>query len=253
MSYENLAGRTAVVTGAASGIGEAIAVQLAGQGARVALLARRGERLAELAAKIEADGGQALAVVVDVTDDASVEAAAARIHEAYGPVDLVVNSAGVMLPNPVDDGRIDEWQRMLDTNVTGVLRVIRAFTGDLVAVAAEGRTADLVNISSIGAHITFPNYAVYRATKAAVTYLSQSLRTELGPRSVRVTNVEPGLTETELGSHIDNPELLGQLGGMFEALEGLASEDVADAVAYATSRPRRVNLRQIMVLPTQQA
>src|SRR4051794_8620477 len=107
MSYENLAGRTAVVTGAASGIGEAIAVQLAGQGVRVALLARRGERLAELAAKIEADGGQALAVVADVTDDASVAAAAARIHEAYGAVDLVVNSAGVMLPNPVDDGRID--------------------------------------------------------------------------------------------------------------------------------------------------
>src|SRR5689334_8406295 len=109
MSYENLSGRTAVVTGAASGIGEAVAVLLAARGARVALLARRGERLEEIAGKIRAGGGQALAVVTDVTDDASVQAAKERIHEAYGPVDLVVNNAGVMLPNPVDDGRIDEW------------------------------------------------------------------------------------------------------------------------------------------------
>ncbi|WP_217242368.1 SDR family oxidoreductase [Streptomyces sp. AC555_RSS877] len=253
MSYENLAGRTAVVTGAASGIGEAVAVLLAGQGARVALLARRSERLEAVAEKIRADGGQALAVVADVTDDASVEAAAARIHEAYGPVDLVVNSAGVMLPNPIEAGRIDEWQRMLDTNVTGVLRVVRAFTGDLVATAAEGRTADLVNISSVGAHLSFPHYAVYCATKAALTHLSQSLRTEFGPRDVRVTNVEPGLTDTELKTHIDNAELSGQLDGMFDTLGGLASEEVADVVAYAASRPRRVNLRQIMVLPTRQA
>jgi NADP-dependent 3-hydroxy acid dehydrogenase YdfG len=253
MSYENLAGRTAVVTGAASGIGEAVAVLLAAQGARVALLARRGERLDAIAGKIRADGGQALAVVADVTDDASVAAAAARIHEAYGTVDLVVNSAGVMLPNPVDAGRIDEWQGMLDTNVTGVLRVIRAFTGDLVAAAAGGGTADLVNISSVGAHVTFPHYAVYGATKAALTYLSQSLRTEFGPRDVRVTNIEPGLTETELRSHIDNAELAGQLDGMFAELGGLASEEVADVVAYVASRPRRVNLRQVVVLPTRQA
>ncbi|MFF4491426.1 SDR family oxidoreductase [Streptomyces sp. NPDC001544] len=253
MSYENLSGRTAVVTGAASGIGEAVAVLLAARGARVALLARRGERLEEIAAKIRADGGQALAVVADVTDDASVQAAKERIQETYGRVDLVVNNAGVMLPNPVDDGRVDEWQRMLDTNVTGVLRMIRAFTADLVGAAAEGRTADLVNISSIGAHVFFPTYAVYGATKAAVTYLSQSLRTEFGPRDVRVTNIEPGLTQTELATHVDNAELSGQLDGMLEAMGALTSEEIADVIAYATSRPRHVNLRQIMVLPTRQA
>ncbi|MFD5075926.1 SDR family oxidoreductase [Streptomyces sp. NPDC058371] len=253
MSYQTLAGRTAVVTGAASGMGAATARLLAAQGARVALLARRGERLAELAAKIEADGGRALAVVADVTDDASVQAAVARVHEVYGSVDLVVNSAGVMLPNPIEGGRIDEWQRMLDTNVTGVLRVIRAFNGDLLAAAAEGRTADLVNISSIGAHVAFPNYAVYGATKAALTYLSQSLRTELGPRGVRVTNIEPGLTETELGSHIDNARLSEELDGMFGAIGSLSSEEIADVVAYVTSRPPHVNLRQVIVLPTAQA
>lgn len=253
MSYENLAGRTAVVTGAASGIGEAIAVLLAEQGARVALLARRGQRLDELAAKITADGGAALAVVADVTDDASVAAAAERIHEAYGAVDLVVNNAGVMLGNPVDAGRIDEWQRMLDTNVTGVLRVIRAFTGDLVAAAADGRGADLVNISSVAAHLTFPNYAVYGATKAAVTYLSQCLRTEFGPRDVRVTNIEPGFVESELRAHNDNAELSEQVEDMLQAVGALSAEELADVVAYATSRPRHVNLRQIMALPTRQA
>ncbi|MFJ5301280.1 SDR family oxidoreductase [Streptomyces sp. NPDC088350] len=253
MSYENLAGRTAVVTGAASGIGEAVAVQLAANGARVALLARRGERLDALAGKIRADGGQALAVVADVTDDASVEAAAGRVHDTYGSVDLVVNAAGVMLPHLVDDGRIDEWQRMLDTNVAGVLRVIRAFTGDLVAAAADGRSADLVNISSIGAHVTFPGYAVYGATKAAVTYISQSLRSELGPRDVRVTNIEPGLTDTELASHLGSEEMARQLAELFGALGGLSPEEVADVVAYAASRARHVNLRQIVVLPTRQA
>ncbi|MEU1120232.1 MULTISPECIES: SDR family oxidoreductase [unclassified Streptomyces] len=253
MSYENLVGRTALVTGAASGIGEATARLLAARGARVVLLARRAELLDELAGKIEADGGRALAVTADVTDQASVDAAVERVHAAYGRVDLVVNAAGVMLPNPVTTHRTDEWQRMLDTNVAGALRIIGAFTPDLIAAADGGGTADLVNISSVGAHVTFPHYAVYGATKAALTYLSESLRTELGPRDVRVTNVEPGLTETELRGHIDNTELSGQLDGMFGAIGSLAADDVADLIAYATSRPRHVNLRQLIVLPTRQA
>ncbi|MFD4139048.1 MULTISPECIES: SDR family oxidoreductase [unclassified Streptomyces] len=253
MTYDSLAGRTAVVTGAASGIGAATARLLAAHGARVALLARRTERLGELAEKITAEGGSALAVTADVTDDASVSAAVASVHSAYGPADLLVNNAGVMLPNPLDDGRIDEWQQMIDTNVTGALRIIRAFTGDLVAAAADGRAADLVNISSIGAHITFPNYAVYGATKAALTYLSQSLRGELGPRDVRVTNIEPGFTGSELRDHIDNPELSGQLDTMVQEVGLLSSDDIADLIAYTTSRARHVNLRQAVVLPTRQA
>jgi len=253
MSYDTLTGRTAVVTGSASGMGRATARLLAAHGVRVALLARRADRLTELAAKIEADGGQALVVVADVTDQASVDAAAERVHATYGQVDLVVNSAGVMLPNPITEGRTDEWQRMLDTNVAGALRVIRAFVPDLIAVAQDGRTADLVNISSIGAHIAFPDYAVYGATKAALTYLSESLRTELGPRDIRVTNIEPGLTSTELGGHIDNVELSSRLVGMFDALIGLSADDIADLIAYTTSRARHVNLRQAIVLPTRQA
>lgn len=253
MSYENLSGRTAVVTGAASGIGEAVAVLLAAQGARVALLARRGERLERIVGKIRADGGQALAVVADVTDDASVAAAVERVHAEYGIVDLVVNNAGVMLPNPIADARVDEWQRMIDTNVTGVLRVIGALAGDLNEAAGQGRSADLVNVSSIGAHVTsFTNYAVYGATKAAVTHLSALLRNEFGPRGVRVTTIEPGLTETELATHIDNDGLREQVGGLVEAMGSLSSAELADLVAYVTSRPRHVNLRQVVVLPTAQ-
>lgn len=253
VNYSGLSGRTAVVTGAASGIGEATALLLAASGARVALLARRAERLDDLAGKIAGSGGQALAVPVDLTDAAAVDAAADVVHRELGPVDLVVNAAGVMLPNPVDDGRADEWARMIDTNVSGALRIIRAFTPDLLAAAAQGRTADLVNISSIGAHIAFPSYAVYGATKAALTHLSAGLRAELGPRNVRVTNIEPGLTATELDRHIDNPALSDALGGMVDAFGTLTPEDVADLIGYTTSRPARVNLRQVMVLPTRQA
>ncbi|MFF9643767.1 SDR family oxidoreductase [Kitasatospora aureofaciens] len=253
MSYPALATRNAVVTGAASGMGAATARLLAACGARVALLARRTDRIEALAAEIAAAGGQALAVTADITDQDSVDAAAAAVHDAYGPADLVVNNAGVMLPNPLADGRIDEWTRMIDTNLTGALRVIRAFTADLTAAAADGRTADLVNVSSIGAHVVFPDYAVYGATKAALTQLSTALRAELGPRDVRVSAVEPGLTDTELGGHIDNPALREQLGGMFAAIPALTAEDVADLIAYTVSRPRHVNLRHQVVLPTRQA
>ncbi|OKJ16859.1 SDR family oxidoreductase [Kitasatospora sp. CB01950] len=252
MAQQTLHSRTAVVTGAASGIGEAVARRLVADGARVALLARRRDRLERLAAEL---GPNALAVPADVTDQASVDDARRQVRAAFGRVDLVVNAAGVMLPNPVDDGRIDEWTRMIDTNVTGVLRVIGAFGPDLVAAAAAGATADLLNVSSIGAHVVFPNYAVYGATKAAVTQLSAALRAEYGPRDVRVTSVEPGLTDTELGSHIDNPALGpdGQLGAMFDAIGALSPADVADLVGYVVSRPRHVNLRHVVVLPTRQA
>ncbi|MEU4807330.1 SDR family oxidoreductase [Actinosynnema sp. NPDC023587] len=248
MTYD-LTDRTAVVTGAASGIGAEIALVLARSGARVALLARRADRLAELADKIRADGGQALAVAADVTRD--LTEAVTAVHETYGRVDLVVNNAGVMLANPITDRRADEWTRMIDTNLGGVLAVTGAFTEDLIEAAKSG-PADLVNISSIGAHLTFPDFAVYTATKAAVTHLSANLRTELGPKNVRVTNIEPGFTESELGDHIDNAAVRDDLGSWFDGVGRLTSAEVADVVGYTTSRAQHVNLRQIVVLPTRQ-
>jgi NADP-dependent 3-hydroxy acid dehydrogenase YdfG len=245
--YENLTGRTAVVTGAASGIGAAIAKEFAANGAKVALLARRADRIGDLADKIRADGGQALAVATDITSDESVAAAVTAVNTTFGRVDVVVNNAGVMIPNDISTAPFADWQKMLDTNVTGLLRVMRAFTPDLTA---DGH-ADLVNISSIAAHLTFPEYSVYGATKAAVTYLSNSLRAELGPKGVRVTNIEPGLVETELRADItgDSAKFLDD----WIATAGiLAAEELADVVAFAVSRPAHVNLRQIVALPTTQ-
>ncbi|MDQ2589239.1 SDR family oxidoreductase [Saccharothrix yanglingensis] len=248
MTYE-LNNRTAVVTGAASGIGAETALVLARSGARVALLARRAERVADLAEKIRAEGGQALAVAADVTKDLS--GAVEAVHAGFGRVDLVVNNAGVMLGNPLTEGRDDEWDRMIDTNLKGLLNVTRVFTSDLVEAGREG-AADLVNISSVAAHQTFRNYAVYTATKAAVTHLSANLRTELGALGVRVTNIEPGLVHSELPDHIDNPDVSADLTTWRDAVPPLAAADIADVVGFTTSRPKHVNLRQLVVLPTVQ-
>jgi NADP-dependent 3-hydroxy acid dehydrogenase YdfG len=247
-NYENLNGRTAVVTGAASGIGAATAVTLANSGVKVALLARRADRVTELAEKITANGGQAVGVATDVTSQESVDAAVEAVHAALGRVDLLVNNAGVMIPrNVTDDQAPAEWQRMVDTNFLGLLRVTKAFTQDL----RDAEHADLVNISSIGAHLTIPEYDVYTATKAAVTHLSANLRATFGPLGVRVTNIEPGMVETELGDRITGTQK-EFLDGFREQAGALAAEDVADFVAYVTSRPARVNLRQAMILPVTQ-
>jgi NADP-dependent 3-hydroxy acid dehydrogenase YdfG len=249
--YEALAGRTAVVTGAASGMGAATARLLAASGASVALVARRAETLRRLADDLgAAAAGTLVAVPADLTDAASVDALAGSVHDAIGPVDLVVNAAGVMLPNPITDGRADEWQRMLETNVAGPLRIVRAFGADLVRAAAEERPADLVTISSVAAHVPIPEYAVYNATKAAVTHLADSLTRELGPRNVRVSNIEPGLTDTELGAHIDNAAHAAALASRFDTVAGLAADDIADVVGFLVSRPRHVNVRQAIVVPT---
>jgi NADP-dependent 3-hydroxy acid dehydrogenase YdfG len=244
-----LAGRNAVVTGAASGIGAAIAERLAANGAAVALVSRRQDRLDDLAGKL---GPQAFGVGMDVTSPDSVDAGVAQIHERLGQADLLVNAAGVMLAAPVEQVRLDDWTRMIDTNLTGALRLIGAFTPDLIAAGSQGRTADLVNISSIGAHLVFPGYGVYGATKAALTHLSTSLRADLSPYDVRVTNIEPGLTDTELATHLDAD---GQdlIAAMNDQIGALTANDIADVVTFAVSRRRELNLRQIIALPTRQA
>ena len=244
-----LTGRNAVVTGAASGIGAAIAERLAADGAAVALVSRRQDRLDDLAGKL---GPQAFGVAMDVTSQDSVDAGVAQIHDRLGRADLVVNAAGVMLAAPIEAGRLDDWTRMIDTNLTGVLRLIQAFTPDLIEAAGAGQTADLVNISSIGAHVVFPGYAVYGATKAALTHLSTSLRADFSPYDVRVTNLEPGLTDTELATHLD---ATGQdlIASMNDQIGPLTPTDLADIVGFVVSRRRELNLRQIIALPTRQA
>ncbi|MGI5176655.1 SDR family oxidoreductase [Dactylosporangium sp. CA-152071] len=241
--------RVAVVTGATSGIGAATAKRLADGGAAVALVGRRESRLKDLAAEI---GGSALPVAADVGDLDAMRAAAATIREALGPVDLVVANAGVMLAAPFEAAQTAEWQEMITTNVSGLLHTGRAFIDDLLAAAADGRPADLVHVGSVGGHMVFPNYSVYTATKAAVAHLTRNLRAELGPRGVRVKNVEPGFVLTELGDGMRDTAQRDQLAQWRDSIEVLTPEDVADAIAYATAAPARVNLAEIIVVPTQQ-
>jgi NADP-dependent 3-hydroxy acid dehydrogenase YdfG len=248
-----LAGRVAVVTGATSGIGAATARRLASDGASVALVGRREERLRELADALgDATDAAVTRAALDVSDRDAVERAAEAIRGELGRVDLVVANAGVMLPAPFEEADTAEWDRMLDTNVRGLLATGRAFANDLIAAAAEGGPADLVHVGSIGGHEVFPNYGVYGATKAAVAHLTRNLRAELGPRGVRVKNVEPGLVRTELGDHASDAALRESLATWRDEIGALPPADIADAIAFAVAAPPRVNVAELIVLPTTQ-
>jgi len=248
----NLEGRVAVITGASSGIGEATARALASRGARVALLARRKDKLEALNNAIRQADGQSAIWQIDVTDRKAVERAAAEIVEKFGRVDIVVNNAGVMLPNPIEAHRVEQWQQQIDLNISGLMNVIGAFTAPLLKAGAGTGPADLVNISSIAARNIFPYFAVYSGTKAFVTHLSVHLRAELGSKGVRVTSIEPGIVGTELKDHVDFQGALDWLEGSRSQMEWLKSEDVAEAIAFTVSLPKRVNLQQVTIMPTAQ-
>ncbi|PTY08558.1 short-chain dehydrogenase [Opitutaceae bacterium EW11] len=247
-----LNGRVAVVAGASSGIGAATAKVLAARGAKVALLARRTEKLASLVAEIQAGGGTALAITVDVTKQASVDAAAATVAKELGSVSLVVNNAGIMLPAPITEKRTADWEQMIDLNITGLMRVIGAFTPALIEAGAKGSAADLINISSIAAQNVFPTFAVYSGTKAYVSHLSRHLRTELGPKNVRVSMIEPGIVATELQSHVTDSSVKAWLEGAEKSFAFLQPADIAEAIAYLAAQPKHVNVQQLTIMPTAQ-
>ncbi|MFD6161315.1 SDR family oxidoreductase [Nocardia sp. NPDC060256] len=245
----NLTGRVAVVTGASSGIGAATAQRLAADGAKVALLGRRMDRLEELAARI---GGEALAVEADVSVQQSVLDAAATVRAAFGPINLVVANAGVMLGAPYESAQTDEWEQMIGTNINGLLYTGKAFIDDLLAAASDGERADLVHVGSVGGHLVFPNYGVYCATKAAVAHLTRNLRSEFGPRGVRVRTIEPGFVGTELGAGMLDEDQKTVLAGWRDDMEILVAEDIADAIGYSVNAPKRVNIAEMIVVPTPQ-
>ncbi len=166
---------------------------------------------------------------------------------------MVVNNAGVMLPNPIEAQRADQWKQQIDLNITGLMNVIGAFIPALVEAAKGGKVADLVNISSIAGKNIFPYFAVYSGTKAFVSHLSIHLRAELGSKGVRVSAIEPGIVGTELQSHVDFKGAQDWLAGAKSQMEWLEAEDVAEAIAFTVSAPRRMNLQQLTIMPTGQA
>ncbi|HTN26078.1 MAG TPA: SDR family NAD(P)-dependent oxidoreductase [Solirubrobacteraceae bacterium] len=250
---ERLDGTVALVTGASSGIGEAAARELARHGAAVAIAARRKERLDALASEIEAAGGTALAIEADVTDEAQARALVATTVERLGRLDTVVNNAGQMLLGPIEDAPTQEWERMIDLNVKGLLYVAHAALPHLLAAAADDprRVADIVNISSVAGRIAGRNAGVYNLTKFGVGAFSESLRQEVTQRHVRVSLVEPGAVATELTDHLRDGirEAVESRLGDVEALE---AADIADAIAYIVTRPRRVAVNELLIRPTEQ-
>jgi NADP-dependent 3-hydroxy acid dehydrogenase YdfG len=248
-----LAGTVALVTGASSGIGAATAARLAAQGAAVALVARRVERLETLAASIREQGGTVLVLESDVTDEEQARSAVERTVAELGRLDTLVNNAGVMLLGPAEEAPLSEWQRMVELNVLGLLYCAHSALPHLLRAAEDSprRVADMVNISSVAGRVAGKSRGVYNLTKFGVGAFSESLRQEVTKRHVRVSLVEPGAVATELVMH-NRDEVLETLRPFVAAMNPMQAEDIADAIAYIVTRPRHVAVNELLIRPTEQ-
>jgi NADP-dependent 3-hydroxy acid dehydrogenase YdfG len=243
VSTENSSSRIAVITGASSGIGEATARALAADGHRLALLARRRDRVSALAEEL---GGPTLAIEADVTDRQSIVAASERVRNELGSADILVNNAGVMLLGPFSSEQRSEHRRMVETNLLGAMTATEVFLDQL-----RDGGGDLINISSVAGRFARPGNAGYAATKWGMNGWSEALRQELQP-DIRVTLIEPGAVATELTDHITHAETKQQSEAMYERT-AITAQDIAEVIAFAVSRPQRMTLNEILIRPTAQA
>lgn len=252
-STSQLDGSVALITGASSGIGEATALALAGLGATVVLVARRKDRLDALAERVQTDGGKALVIEADITSREQAEAAVQRTVSELSRLDIVINNAGVMLLGPIEDAPLEEWERMVQINVLGLLYCSHAALPHLLKAAGDSQrgVADIVNISSVAGRVARQGSGVYNLTKHGVGAFSESLRQEVTGRHVRVSLVEPGAVATELASH-NRPEIQESIGRRFGQIERMEAQDIADAIIYIVTRPRRVAINELLIRPTEQ-
>jgi NADP-dependent 3-hydroxy acid dehydrogenase YdfG len=246
-----LAGTAALVTGATSGIGRAVAAHLAAAGAEVAAAGRRADRLEELSAEL--GSGRCLPLHLDLSRPGDAEAAVAATVERFGRLDVLVNAAGVMLNGPSLEADIEDWDRMLDLNLKALVHLTKAALPHLVAAAADGPrgVADVVNVSSIAGRFANRNVAVYNATKFGVTAASESWRQEFAPHNVRVSVVEPGVVATELFGH-QRQSVQEHYQRLFAGVEPLDPTDLADVVGFIVTAPRRMAVAEVVVRPTDQ-
>lgn len=245
----SLTDKVAIVTGASSGIGEATAWALAQAGVKVALAARRKDRLGNLNKKIADHNGQAFIAQMDVTKPEDWQTTVKQALKKWGSLDILVNNAGVMLLSFMDKLKVEEWMRMLDVNVRGVLNGIAT----VLPIMREQKRGDIINISSDAAIKVFPGSAIYSGTKAAVNWISEGLRAELAREKmpIRVTSIMPGAVTTELASHITDQDIFAYFR-THPPIEFMKAADVAAAVLYALQQPRHVDINQILVRPTEQ-
>lgn len=243
----NIEGKVIVVTGASSGLGEASARLLASQGACVVLGARRVDRIQSLATELTGGGGNAIAVATDVTDCEQVGRLVAAAVQAYGRIDVMINNAGLMPQAPLERLRIDEWDRMVDVNIKGVLYGIAAALPHM----QRQKAGHIINVSSVAGHKVGPGYAVYAATKHAVRALSEGLRQEVKPYNIRTTVISPGAVATELPNSVTDPDAAERIH-TFYAEVAIPAESFARAVAFAISQPHAVDVNEILFRPTQQ-
>jgi NADP-dependent 3-hydroxy acid dehydrogenase YdfG len=243
-----MAGTVALVTGSSSGIGAATARRLAAEGAAVALVARRRDRLEELAESIRQAGGTAHVVPADITEQPHAAGAVRQTVDRFGRLDTVVNNAGVMLLGPALQTTADEWDRMVALNVQALLHVTHAALPHLADAAATSprQVADIVNISSTAGRVARPGSSVYNLTKFGVNAFSESLRQEMVPHRVRVGVVEPGTVDTELVDHVSG-DVREAVRRQVAGIEPMRPEDIADAVAYIVTRDRRVAVNEMLV------
>jgi len=244
-------GLRVLVTGASSGIGAALARRLAEQGAIVAIVARRQDRLETLAAQIHDRGGTARVLACDVTDQQQAADLIERAVAELGRLDTLVNNAGVMLLGPAADAPLSEWQQMVELNVLGLLYCAHAALPHLLRAAEDSprQVADMVNISSVAGRAARNGNGVYSLTKHGVGAFSESLRQEVAKRYVRVCLIEPGATATELAGH-NRPEVLDSIRNQFG--QTMQAEDIADAISYIVTRPRHVAVNEMLIRPTEQ-
>jgi NADP-dependent 3-hydroxy acid dehydrogenase YdfG len=240
--------KVAIITGASSGIGYATALALSKAGAKVAIGARRVDRLEELAKKISADGGEVFYQKLDVTQRSECENFAKAVLEKWGSIDILVNNAGLMPLSLFKNLKVDEWDRMIDVNIKGVLYC----TGSVILHMKEKKSGHIVNISSVAGRTVFPTGTVYCATKHAITAFSEGLRQEFSARSnIRVTSIEPGVVATELTDTITDESLKGFIENA-KKMETLQAEDIANAILYAVESPSHVNVNEVLIRPTTQ-
>jgi clavulanate-9-aldehyde reducatase len=242
--------RVVAITGASSGIGEATALACAKAGAKVALAARRADRIQELAKRIEADGGRAVAIETDVADEASARAFIEGAREQLGGLHGLVNNAGVMLLGAVEGADTSQWRQMLDVNCLGLLYCTHA----AIPIMREEGAGHIVNLSSVAGRVASLGSAVYNMTKWGVGGFSEGLRQEVLHANIRVTIIEPGFVETELQGHNSgNPIVMEAMENMREQIDPLQASDIADAITHALTRPQHVAINEVLIRPTKQS